>query len=81
MAPHKCSCLVFTNSNANLSDELNLYLNGSKLKYDNNPTFLVIRFDNHLTFKNQVDYSKRNMYSKIKHFKNIVTQILDATVW
>jgi hypothetical protein len=58
MAPHKCSYLVFTNSNANLSDELNLNLNGSKLKYDNNPTFLGIRFDNHLTFKNQVEYLK-----------------------
>jgi hypothetical protein len=56
MAPHKCNYLVFTNSNLNVSDELKIKLNGIELKYDNNPTFLGIRFDNHLTFKNQIDY-------------------------
>ena len=56
MAPHKCNYLVFTNSNLNVSGELKIKLNGIELKYDNNPTFLGIRFDNHLTFKNQIDY-------------------------
>jgi hypothetical protein len=69
MAPHKCSYLVFTNSNANLSDELNLNLNGSKLKYDNNPTFLGIRFDNHLTFKNQVEYLKETCIQRLSILK------------
>ena len=69
MAPHKCSYLVFTNSNANLSDELNLNLNGSKLKYDNNPTFLGIRFDNHLTFKNQVEYLKETCIQRLNILK------------
>ena len=69
MAPHKCSYLVFTNSNANLSDELNLNLNGTKLKYDNNPTFLGIRFENHLTFKNQVDYLKETCIQRLNILK------------
>ena len=69
MAPHKCSYLVFTNSNANLSDELNLNLNGSKLKYDNNPTFLGIRFDNRLTFKNQVEYLKETCIQRLNILK------------
>ncbi len=58
-----------TNSNANLSDELNLNLNGSKLKYVNNPTFLGIRFDNHLTFKNQVEYLKETCIQRLNILK------------
>ena len=67
MAPHKCNYLVFTNSNADLSSELSLKLNGTKLQHDNNPTFLGIRFYHHLTFKNQVEYLKKNMHSTIKY--------------
>ena len=62
MAPHKCNFLVFSNGTRNESEKLNLKLNNIKLKYDNYPTFLGIRFDNHLTFKNQIDYLKKNMY-------------------
>jgi hypothetical protein len=62
MAPHKCNYLVFTNSNRDDSNELNLILNGTKLTTDNSPTFLGIRFDHHLTFNNQIEYLKKNMY-------------------
>jgi hypothetical protein len=41
------------------SNELNLALNGTKLIKDNSATFLGIRFDNHLTFRNQMDYLKK----------------------
>ena len=59
MAPHKCNYLVFSNGTENESEKLELKLNGIKLKFENNPTFLGIRFDNHLTFKNQIDYLKK----------------------
>ena len=35
MALQKCNYLVFTNSNLYVSDELNIKLNGTKLKYGN----------------------------------------------
>jgi hypothetical protein len=69
MAPHKCNYLVFTNSNLNVSGELKLKLNGIGLKYDNNPTFLGIRFDNHLTFKNQIDYLKKTCLQRLNIMK------------
>jgi hypothetical protein len=77
MAPKKFNYLVFTNSNLNVSDELNIKLNGTKLKYDNNPTFLGIRFDNHFTFKNQIDYLKKTFLQRYKFIKNkFVSQIM-----
>ena len=58
MAPQKCSYLVFSNGTRNESPNLDIKLNGHKLNYDNYPKFLGIRFDNHMTFKNQVSYLK-----------------------
>jgi len=46
-----------------------LNLNWSKLKYDNNPKFQGIRFDNHLTFKNQVDYLKETCVQRLNILK------------
>lgn len=69
MAPHKCNYLVFNNRNEDLSNELNLKLNDIKLKYDNNPTFLGIRFDNHLTFKNQIEYLKKTCIQRLNIIK------------
>ena len=66
MAPHKCNFLVFSNGTRNESEKLNLKLNNIKLKYDNSPTFLGIRFDNHLTFKNQIDYLKKTCIQRLK---------------
>jgi hypothetical protein len=76
MAPHKCNYLVFTNSNLNVSDELKIKLNGIELKYDNNPTFLGIRFDNHLTFKNQIDYLKKTCLQRLN-----IRKILSHKSW
>ena len=69
MAPHKCNYLVFTNGKKDISGELELKLNGVKLNYDNNPTFLGIRFDIHLTFKNQVDYLKKTCIQRLNIMK------------
>ena len=71
MAPHKCNYLVFSNGTSNESDKLDLKLNGIKLKYDNNPKFLGIRFDNHLTFKNQIDYLKITSMQRLNILKII----------
>jgi len=65
LATHKCSYLVFSNGNQNESEKLNLKINNVKLRADNNPTFLGIRFDNHLTFKNQVNYLKETCMQRL----------------
>jgi len=69
MAPHKCNYLVFTNSNKDDSNELNLILNNTKLIKDNSPTFLGIRFDHHLTFKNQIEYLKKTCMDRLNIIK------------
>jgi len=69
MAPHKCNYLVFTNSNSDVSNELNLVLNGTKLIKDNSPTFLGIRFDHHLTFRNQIEYLKKTCMDRLNIIK------------
>ena len=71
MAPHKCNYLVFSNGTENESEKLELKLNGIKLKFENNPTFLGIRFDNHLTFKNQIDYLKKTCVQRLNILKII----------
>jgi hypothetical protein len=68
MAPHKCNYLVFTNSNGDVSNELNLVLNGTKLIKDS-PTFLGIRFDHHLTFRNQIEYLKKTCMDRLNIIK------------
>ncbi len=68
-APHKCNYLVFSNNSLNESEKLKLRLNGVTLKYDNNPTFLGIRFDNHLTFSNQVKYLQQTCNKRLNLLK------------
>jgi len=68
-APHKCNYLVFSNNRINESEKLKLRLNGIVLKYDNNPTFLGIRFDNHLTFDNQVKYLQQTCNRRLNIVK------------
>ena len=75
-APHKCNYLVFSKNNINESEKLNLRINNTKLSYDNNPTFLGIRFDNHLTFKNQIQYLKQTCNKRLN-----VIKILSHKSW
>ena len=81
MAPHKCSYLVFNNGTRNESPNLDIKLNGIKLKYDNDPKFLGIRFDNHLTFKNQVSYLKETCIQRLNILKILAykTWMLNVT--
>ena len=58
--------MVFTNGKKDISGELELKLNGVKLKYDNNPTFLGIRFEIH---NNQVDYLKKTCIQRLNIMK------------
>ena len=58
MAPSKCNYLVFSTANKSESERLNLKLFNDKMPTNDNPTFLGIRFDHHLNFKNQVNYLK-----------------------
>ena len=69
LATNKCSYLVFSNGNQNESEKLNLKINNVKLRADNNPTFLGIRFDNHLTFKNQINYLKETCVQRLNIIK------------
>ena len=68
-APHKCNYLVFSKNNINESKKLTLSINGITLNYDNNPTFLGIRFDNHLTFCNQVKYLQETCNKRLNVIK------------
>ena len=60
---------MITNATKNNSPDLDLTFNGSKLRYENNSTFLSIRFDHHLTFKNQIDYLKQTCIQRLNIIK------------
>ncbi len=70
--PHKFNFLVFSKNNVNESKKLDL-INGVTLNYDNNPKFLGIRFDNHLTFGNQLEYLKETCFKRLNVIKNFFT--------
>ena len=59
-----------------LMTKLNLRLNNTLLKHDNNPTFLGIRFDNHLTFNNQIKYLKQTCNKRLD-----IIKILSQNSW
>ncbi len=54
----------------------NLNLNCVKLTHDSSPAFLGIRFDPHLTFKNQIAHLKKTCIQRL----NII-KILAHTSW
>jgi len=78
MAHNKCNFLVFSNGNSNESEKIDLKLNGIKLKYNNCPTFLGIRFDNHLTFKNQITYLKETSIQRLNILKILAYKTLQC---
>jgi hypothetical protein len=70
MAPSKCNYLIFSNNmKNNIPEELELRLLDEKLSINNNPTFLGIRFDQHLSFKNQIEYLKNSCMQRINILK------------
>ena len=59
MAPHKCYYIVFSNDKAHKEDDdIDIKLLGVNISKCENPTFLGIRFDKYVTFKNQLNYLK-----------------------
>ena len=66
MAPSKCSYLVFSKNNTSESSKLLLNFFGEILPINDNPTFLGIRFDNHLTFKNQLEYLQTTCIQRMR---------------
>jgi hypothetical protein len=70
MAPNKCSYLVFSsNKNRDDHEDIDIKLSGSKIMANKNPVFLGIRFDCHLSFKNQVNYMKESCIKRINVLK------------
>ena len=57
MAPQKCNYIEFTSDKTSKS-KLDIKLFGSTIAESTNPTFLGIRFDKYLSFKNQINYVK-----------------------
>ena len=59
MAPQKCNFIEFTlDKTGKSSSNLDIKLFGTTITECVNPTFLGIRFDKYLSFKNQINYVK-----------------------
>ena len=57
MSPSKCSYIIFSADKSNKeSSKIELKLFQTTIPMCDNPTFLGIRFDKHLSFKNQLSY-------------------------
>ncbi len=57
------------NPNNRESNKLDLRLFGEKLCVNESPTFLGIRFDRHLTFKNQISYLQDSCVNRLNFLK------------
>ena len=77
MAPEKCLYSIFS-KNKKAGDKgkkvfnnqiINLQLYNQNIKQDNNITFLGLRFDKYLTFKNQIIYLKKQGYARLNIIK------------
>jgi hypothetical protein len=69
-APHKCNYIVFSNNKSKSDDDdLEIKLLGIKINKNESPTFLGIRFDKHLSFKNQLDYLKQACMKRVNVLK------------
>ena len=69
MAPHKCNYIIFSKFHGDESSKLHLELFKTKLEINNSPTFLGIRFDKALTFKNQIDYLQDSCVNRLNFLK------------
>jgi hypothetical protein len=70
MAPQKCNYIVFSNNKSNQEEEdLDIKLFGENINKSDNPTFLGIRFDKYISFKNQLDYLKDACMKRINVLK------------
>ena len=70
MAPSKCSYIVFSaDKKYNFEKEINIKLFGVQISPSDSPVFLGIRFDRHLTFKNQISYMKESCLKRLNVLK------------
>lgn len=70
MAPSKCNCVVFSrNRREDESDILELNLFGEKISNCKSTTFLGIRFDNRLSFSDQVSYIENTCLKRLNILK------------
>jgi hypothetical protein len=70
MAPLKCNFIVFsTDKRYDYDNEIDIKLFGTKINSCESPVFLGIRFDKHLTFKNQIKYLKEACLKRINVLK------------
>ena len=60
IAPEKYFYSIFSNNKkGHKKEKLDLTLYNSQINWDNNVTFLGLRFDKHLTFKYQISHLKK----------------------
>ena len=71
MAPSKCNYLVFSKKSESEAAKLNLKLFNENVCVSESPTFLGIRFDRHLTFKNQINYLQDTCINRLNFLKII----------
>ncbi len=71
MAPQKCNYIIFTSDKSSNSElnTLEIKLLGINILACEDPTFLGIRFDKHLTFKNQLNYLKDSCLKRLNVLK------------
>jgi hypothetical protein len=65
MAPQKCNYIVFTNDSKNQHQKLSIKLFYNNLILYENPTFLGIRIDPSLNFKNQIKYFLETCHKRL----------------
>lgn len=74
MAPHKCNFIIFSQNNQE-HNTLDLSLFNTKLSQISDPTFLGIRFDKTLSFKNQIEYLQKSCLNRL-NFLNSLKEVL-----
>ncbi len=81
MAPHKCNYIVISNDKSHIEeDELNIKLLGVNITKSSNPTFLGIRFDKHLSLKNQLSYLKEACMKRVNVLKVLSNKSWGLTI-
>lgn len=69
MAPQKCNFTIFSKYHGDESVKFNLQLFNTNLTVNDSPTFLGIRFDKQLTFKNQISYLQKSCINRLNFLK------------
>jgi hypothetical protein len=76
MAAEKCNYIIFSSTKKNLTNKLKFKMFNKDLTPSDNICFLGIRFDHNLSFKNQVEFLKKNCQQRLNCLK-----ILSHKTW